>query len=778
MANEFPIQFVQFRDERDDFLAEGGGNSTLPTWVNDETISANATRMQSHLNDLSTKFENRIYDLPILTIVDLHEKATAKSHRDSIYSLLDVESKHNVLSTLASGHLLVKVDSVDDLHRISSRVEVTNNLSKSRKKGLAAIQDINPYHVQIEDNIEDAAVVKIQLANYQNSIANERSVRIFNEFCRAHNIEVEELDYISELRLYKAERLNREQVQSLATMDCVLSVMRMPTIEFLAAPDIEESDICTMIPVDDCDYPSVGVMDSGIEQIDYLQPWVDAAEDNAADLLKEDIDKRHGTAVASIINYGDLLENQNLTACSPCKITSCVVNGNIHIYEHELVKNIKTAVANHPEIKIWNLSQGMDCPISDNQYSHLAIALDGLQKQNNILICKSAGNIENPDGNTSMRITNGAESIMSLVVGSIALNKKSERDAEPNCRSPFSRIGPGVENVTKPDLVHYGGNIDSHISAFSIYGRQVRCFSGTSFSTPRIASLAANLEHYLGNKFSPLLVKAMLVHSASYPINNQAATQELRKEFGFGKPDVLDNIIQNDLDECTMVFCHTLDKGKNIVSLDFPFPTSLVEDGRFYGDITITLVVNPVLNANQGSEYCQSQVDVLLETYDHVVQVDLAQAAIMRNEPRMSSDSKNVLSETLYRRASLKTEYLGERILIEKGVKFQPIKKYHVNLEDMTAANKQKVLSSNKKWALKLEGLYRHAAELSRIEDGVDISQEVVVIITIKDTKHRGIVYSECLQLLEERGYIHQDISVHQNINIDVDDNESSKLIQ
>lgn len=31
MANEFPIQFVQFRDERDDFLAEGGGNSTLPT---------------------------------------------------------------------------------------------------------------------------------------------------------------------------------------------------------------------------------------------------------------------------------------------------------------------------------------------------------------------------------------------------------------------------------------------------------------------------------------------------------------------------------------------------------------------------------------------------------------------------------------------------------------------------------------------------------------------------------------------------------------------------
>ena len=240
--------------------------------------------------------------------------------------------------------------------------------------------------------------------------------------------------------------------------------------------------------------------------------------------------------------------------CSPCKMTSCIVNGTNQILEYELVKNIKKAILNHPEVRVWNLSQGIKASISDCEYSHLAIALDGLQKQHKILICKSAGNFEPQADGAHLRITKGAESVMSLVVGSIALDKETERDAEPRCRSPFSRIGPGIENVVKPDLVHYGGNTDSLISAFSIWGRQVRCFKGTSFSTPRVTGLAANVEHYLGDKFSPLLVRAMLIHNATYPVNNSSDTSALRKELGFGKPGTLNDIIKNDQDECTMVF--------------------------------------------------------------------------------------------------------------------------------------------------------------------------------------------------------------------------------
>lgn len=41
MAKEYPIQNVSFRGETDNFLTEAGGDSRVPKWVNDATISAN-----------------------------------------------------------------------------------------------------------------------------------------------------------------------------------------------------------------------------------------------------------------------------------------------------------------------------------------------------------------------------------------------------------------------------------------------------------------------------------------------------------------------------------------------------------------------------------------------------------------------------------------------------------------------------------------------------------------------------------------------------------------
>lgn len=58
--------------------------------------------------------------------------------------------------------------------------------------------------------------------------------------------------------------------------------------------------------------------------------------------------------------------------------------------------NIQQAVGRHSDVKVWDLSQGINAQIEDNRFSDLAVALDSLQKQYNILICKSAGNIDNP----------------------------------------------------------------------------------------------------------------------------------------------------------------------------------------------------------------------------------------------------------------------------------------------------------------------------------------------------------------------------------------------
>lgn len=332
-----------------------------------------------------------------------------------------------------------------------------------------------------------------------------------------------------------------------------------------------------------------------------------------------------------------------------------------------------------------------------------------------------------------MRITEGADSLLSLVVGSVAHKKTTEHDAEIGERSPFSRIGPGVENVVKPDVVHYGGNRDTHLSLFSEWGRQYCLNSGTSFSTPRIASLAANLHQKIGGECNPLLLKALIVHYANYPNNITKSAEELRKEMGFGLPCMFNEMLTNDENECTLVFRHTLEKGSDIVSLDFPFPSSLAENGKYIGEITVTMAVNPVLNASQGSEYCQSQVDVLLQTYDHVEHIQLGENAIMRNEHRTSADAINVLNANLYSKSAFKTNYANERMLIEHGDKYQPIKKYCVDLSKMTNSNKEKALTINRKWALKLNGLYRDSAEQSLYRDGEVLSQEVIVVITIKE---------------------------------------------
>lgn len=115
-----------------------------------------------------------------------------------------------------------------------------------------------------------------------------------------------------------------------------------------------------------------------------------------------------------------------------------------------------------------------------------------------------------------------ADSVRSLVVGSIA-NEKDRYDlAEINMPSPFTRKGPGPSYIIKPDLVAYGGNAGirpdgkmttTGVKTFDAAGLPTRA-PGTSFSTPWIARIAAELDFLLDGDFDPLLIKALMVHNA------------------------------------------------------------------------------------------------------------------------------------------------------------------------------------------------------------------------------------------------------------------------
>lgn len=765
MGKELPIQKVSFRGEKDVFRKEGASSDKLPKFVSDERIRNNGMAVCETLKTWEELFDENTQSaksLPVLAVASLDSNASAKSYRKSVRSLFDVKNKRNVIGVENQGGIIVKIDNKTDYEGILRNFQSysNENISKNTKIGLASVVAIDKFHPYIEDGLNENDTLKVKLIDYQNAQLNTMSKRILYNYCAKHDVYYKELDYSSGLRLFELKNVN--DTKALASLDGIISVKRMPTIEIESAPEDEISDVEIITPVKGQDYPIVGVLDSGISRIPQLDSWIES-ENNIADFEDDDIDYFHGTAVAGIINYGDYLSGCEYTGCKPCRMVSCIINSpRLTVGEHELILYIRKSIEAHPEVKVWNLSQGIRSQIDDEGFPDLGIALDEIQKENNVLICKSAGN----KTDDWQRINKGADSILSLVVGSVAHEKKYEEDCEVGMRSPFSLVGPGPNGLIKPDLAHYGGNTKTGVPTLSVGGMRLNVL-GTSFSTPRISSLAANLANLLDDDFNPLLIKAILIHNSKYHSNvSLNNVEELLAEQGRGIPSILNDMLHNDENECTMVFAHTLDKGMDMVTLDFPYPPCLVgDDGYYYGDITVTLVTEPVLDATQGNEYCQSNVEVLLETYDNVKRVDLSNSKYYLNEYRMDSTSQNILSDTIYSKA-LKSP-LNERALIEKGLKYQPVKKYHVNLEKVTKGKKESCLKSNRKWGLKLEGLYRDHAEVSREKDGVDISQKIILIVTIKDTKRKGLVYNECIQKLDINNYEHMNIMVEERISVE-----------
>jgi hypothetical protein len=356
---------------------------------------------------------------------------------------------------------------------------------------------------------------------------------------------------------------------------------------------------------------------------------------------------------------------------------------------------------------------------------------------------------------------------MGLSVGSIAHRFDAEGDSQIGGRSPFSRVGLGPASTIKPDLVHVGGNLFSGVNSFSDTGYQANVYRGTSFSTPRVSALAATLEHRLNRPFDALLVKALLVHSASYPLLPNDEGKSLMKEYGFGKPALIDEILFNDPSEFTMIWHPHLQDGVDMQIQDIPFPESLVENGQFIGEITVTVVTNPVLRDSEKSEYCQSDVKVSLQSYDRIEYYVLNAAGTprtYRNSERLVN-AQNILTKDRYKSSSFSSTNIEERTII-CSEEYLPIKKYHVNLEQMRPAHKNSCLNSNRKWCLGIEVTYRDATVTDK-SFGNDVGTvDAVIIITIKDPRRMGTVYDECLQALEEHNFAHSDIVVRQNINL------------
>ncbi|MBL0102419.1 MAG: S8 family peptidase [Bacteroidetes bacterium] len=774
MKKNLPVKLFKKRydDKQLNNLAVIGENMGNKFKLGGEALASRSSYFRNYFSDVAKRIdEKRKVNnyLPTVVKLRINDDALAKTYRGEIGKLFNVNRKSNIIGMIGDNTLLLKIDDEKDLALIQDKIsDITKNVV-----GLSAIEEADEFKPMIEDQNLDVDDIKVRLINYGDFRLNEIAERNFEKLCAESNTAYQKLNYTKDLILYRVSKIKKEVLAGFGEAESIFSIKKMPTFKLTKESLPATSTVKIKKPESGAEYFKVGVFDEATSDIPHLKDWKDGSFKAFDDGF---FDNEHGTFIAGIINYGDDLEGKDWTGTKPFKITEGIIFPNAkygYIGEYELVAFMREAIKKYPEIKIWNFSIGHIEPLVNDQYSDFAKYLDELQDEFNVLIVKAAGNCENflksaPRG----RINQASESIRTLVVGSIAHEMNLHDIAPVNYPSPFSMVGPGISSVIKPDLTHYGGNAGLNKGVLQITG--VKSFRsdgtlasaiGTSYSTPRVSGLAAELTGSLKEEFNPLLIKALLIHSAKHPEEFDEPLEDRLNQIGFGLPSKIDDILYNDPDEITLILMDNVDKGSHIKIMDFPYPSCLVDDGYFYGQAKITLVTAPMIDAYQGAEYIQTDVDVSFGTYEKKQAV--VDSKIKRN-PIETIDAKNILLPSIYsvnKQKSATSAFKSERFLKSYSDLFIPVKKHCIDLTEVSEANKLKALGKDRLWFLKLESSYRSSYE-SKVANQQDMSQEFVLIITLRDHKKKGRLYDEVNQLLTKFNFIHENLRVSEQVRI------------
>lgn len=801
MEKLLPIKFFEKR-KIDEQLTEAGGSKDQPRWVmQGDALVQRSQHLTGNIMQVAAKFEaykKTEYQLPMVMATTITEKALAKTHRSMVVDLLNSDNQLNVIGiestiplepqTGETGSATFKKDEeAKETRKILSIVTTDElianiNLALQDTQGnarlISSIENMEPFEARSGVYNPQNRVYRVRLIDYQERHRNQLAQTLFKNQCIANGITIDrETRYSSDMRIYRITIDSISDMETVKGFEGIFSIEEavpiradMDTFDDMSVPAVKQ-------PKAGVAYPVVGVLDSGIKKNAYLSPWL--LNETETYYEEELLDKSHGSMVASVLEYSDEINDTNYASTEGVMMLEAVIVPDLHkeaVYPEDLLDNVRDAVERHRNIKIWTMSAGTTEECAPDSFSEYGMALDNIADENGVLIIKSAGN-----SNAFMRnaqpehIAKMADSVRSLVVGSIAGEKSIYDFAEIDMPSPFTRRGPGPVYIIKPDLVAYGGNAGirpdgkmstTGVKVFDGDGRPTRA-PGTSFSTPWIARIAAELNFLLDGDFDPLLIKALMVHNASYPAGERMKMDDKKKFMGFGMPSGTRDILYNSENEITLILRDKLPKGSFIDILDFPFSKSMIgNDGMYHGQIILTMVSAPILRPSEGPEYCQSDIKVAFGTMDGIKERDTSKKTI-RN-PYGAEDAANVMRDDLYKKQFfdvLEEETFGrERTLLRLGQKFHPIKKYAIDLDEMTDANKKKYLTGNRQWYMKVEALFRDAVEREARSTGEVLEQDFCILLTVRDPSGKAPVYNEITQQLQEKNFVYSNVRLKNEV--------------
>jgi len=279
--------------------------------------------------------------------------------------------------------------------------------------------------------------------------------------------------------------------------------------------------------------PLVAVLDSGVEFPDRFSELV-PIHWKAKDVSGKG--SPHGTEVASKVVFSHIGLQLNDPYMVPrARVIDCDIYGDAKsIATDEMSDRIAQAVdAFHDVAKIYNLSSNVeDQTIEGSSLSIMGYQLDVLMRKYHVKFVVSAGNhnlafssstLEEILDDDDARISEPADSMLSITVGAVAGVDAPGAFSKANEPTAYTRVGPGFAGFYKPDLVAYAANIRKVPNGIEVVrepyaivmipGGDLGLDAGTSFAAPVVAGDLAEVAATLPVD-DILLAEALLYNGA------------------------------------------------------------------------------------------------------------------------------------------------------------------------------------------------------------------------------------------------------------------------
>ena len=689
--------------------------------------------------------------------VKLLPKAIAKSHRPE--RLFSHESCP-IVSGGALGELFVKA-TLDRLDRL--RTIIDGNRSGQIAKELSSVETIEPATPVYRRSGLDAKdllrrsprgkhgfITRVGLFNFGADRDQPKLVRDFKITCRKRGITVpNNSGYSPSSFAYTIECRDIGDVEALSRIVGVRSITPMPLIRTIRPRTFVAKPLPPLPTADGvtADFPTVVVVDSGIsDEFPELESWVVGRDSQVAPQYRN---TDHGTFVAGLICWGGQL-NPTIAGLdnSPCGVFDLQVipNGDpakgetSPLLESEFLVSLDEALQQHANrFKVWNLSLGTDTVCALDKFSKLAEELDNLQERYQVSFVISAGNYDTlplldfPRVGGQVRagrITEPADSVLGITVGAVSHVDYKIKGPKKHHPSAFSRHGAGPNYVIKPDLVHYGGSCSTDLAQIagirSVNGTGSAENLGTSVATPLVARTLAQIYHQVTPTPSPVLARALLTHHARDPRTSLRVPDGDENFFGFGLPSPVPYCLTCSPHTSTLVFEDVLRPGYFLEWDDFPYPRSLKRDGKYFGEVWMTVAFTPARGARWGTEYCETHIDAHFGVYrkERSRQTGLVKPKL-KFVGLVPPEHKNVGE-------------LYESYQVEKLRKWAPVRTYYGDM-----GNGER----GERWRMMLRLLTRHGIE----DEEAFKPQPFSLIVTISDPEKKARVYDEMAQIVRTR---------------------------